>query len=209
MNELQYRPLHPSWFYSYVDIPNLEDIRQELVNLVRTGDVGYRSNPTAYNIWADQVLAKCPKVHEFLIKMGLVSKFHRLLITQKLNDMADHVVHVDTYDPQYLTQSLNLGLSDYEGSYTSWHDTDVTKLHDTAQFGMDAASQFAFIETDKTWEIARLYYDTRAALVNTTILHRGNAQKMNRLICGFRFVPDLTDEEIIRLGVEKPYLQVD
>ena len=198
-----YKPVYPNWFYSYVDIPNLEEIRQELIDLVNAGESGVRTNPTAYNIAKEDVISKCHQVSKYLQDMQLLDKFDRLLITKKTSEQADNMVHVDTYDPKYLTQSLNIGLIDYEGSYTSWHSTDVKVLHDTAQFGMVPDRNFAFIEVNKTQEICRLYYDKRAALVNTTILHKGNAQKPNRIICGFRFVPDLSDEDIKRMGVEK------
>jgi|GEM_PF-6955385 len=203
MNELRYTPINPNWFYSYVDVPNLEAIRKELINAVIAGECGVRTNPTAYNIYKEELLGSCHELHKYLKDMQLLHKFDRLLITKKTSGEADNMVHVDTYDPKYLTQSLNIGLIDYEGSYTSWHATEETKLHDTAQFGMVPDRNFAFIEMDKTKEVCRLYYDTRAVLVNTTILHRGNAQKANRIICGLRFVPDLTDKELIRLGVVK------
>ena len=198
-----YKPVHPNWFYSYVDIPNLEVIRQELIDLVNAGESGVRTNPTAYNISKEDVIENCQEVVKYLKEMQLLDKFDRLLITKKTTSEADGMVHVDTYDPKYLTQSLNIGLIDYEGSYTSWHSTDIKVLHDTAQFGMVPDRNFAFIEVEKTKEICRLYYDKRAALVNTTILHKGNAQQTNRIICGFRFVPDLSDEDIKRMGIVK------
>jgi len=198
-----YKPVHPNWFYSYVDIPNLEVIRQELIDLVNAGESGVRTNPTAYNISKEDVIENCQEVVKYLKEMQLLDKFDRLLITKKTTAEADGMVHVDTYDPKYLTQSLNIGLIDYEGSYTSWHSTDIKVLHDTAQFGMVPDRNFAFIEVEKTKEICRLYYDKRAALVNTTILHKGNAQQTNRIICGFRFVPDLSDEDIKRMGIVK------
>ena len=198
-----YRPVHPNWFYSYVDIPNLEVIRQELIDLVNAGESGVRTNPTAYNISKEDVIENCQEVVKYLKEMQLLDKFDRLLITKKTTSEADGMVHVDTYDPKYLTQSLNIGLIDYEGSYTSWHSTDIKVLHDTSQFGMVPDRNFAFIEVENTKEICRLYYDKRAALVNTTILHKGNAQQPNRIICGFRFVPDLSDEDIKRMGIIK------
>ena len=198
-----YKPVHPNWFYSYVDIPNLEVIRQELIDLVNAGESGVRTNPTAYNISKEDVIENCQEVVKYLKEMQLLDKFDRLLITKKTTAEADGMVHVDTYDPKYLTQSLNIGLIDYEGSYTSWHSTDIKVLHDTAQFGMVPDRNFAFIEVEKTKEICRLYNDKRAALVNTTILHKGNAQQPNRIICGFRFVPDLSDEDIKRMGIVK------
>jgi len=178
-------------------------IRQELIDLVNAGESGVRTNPTAYNISKEDVIENCQEVVKYLKKMQLLDKFDRLLITKKTTAEADGMVHVDTYDPKYLTQSLNIGLIDYEGSYTSWHSTDIKVLHDTAQFGMVPDRNFAFIEVEKTKEICRLYYDKRAALVNTTILHKGNAQQPNRIICGFRFVPDLSDEDIKRMGIVK------
>ena len=198
-----YTPVLPNWFYSYVDVPDLESIRQELIVLVLSGETGIRTNPTAYNISASNTLAGCQKLKTYLDSMQLLDKFDRLLITKKTSGEADNMVHVDTYDPKYLTQSLNIGLIDYDGSYTSWHSTEEKVLHDTAQFGMVPDRNFAFIEVEKTKEIGRLYYDKRAVLVNTTILHKGNAQRLSRIICGLRFVPDLTDDDLARMGVNK------
>jgi hypothetical protein len=207
MHNLKYSPINPDWFYSYLDIPNLEIIRQELIVLVNSDIAGYRTNPTAYNIDGKTVMENCPELEKYLKGFGIDKIFHRLLISRKMNNDGDKMVHVDSYDPRYAQKSLNIGLIDYEGSYTSWHKTDVQELYDSAPFGFDPVKNFAFIEVEKTQEIGRLVYDNRAAMINTTVLHKGNAQKDTRIIAGMRFVPELDEGDLRRMGIEQPYIQ--
>ena len=204
-----YIPIHKDWYYSYVDIPNIEVIRKELIDLVQNDIAGYRTNPTAYNIDSKTVMENCSELKQYLKKFGIDRSFHRLLVTKKINDDADKVVHVDAYNPKYLQKSLNLGLINYEGSYLSWHETDIKHLHDSAQFGLDPEKNFAFIEIEKTKEVCRLEYGNRATIVNTTVLHKGNAQKSNRIIGGLRFVPELNEQDLINMGVINPYKQIE
>ena len=41
---MNYSILYPDWFYSYLDIPNLEEIKKELINLLETGVERYEVN---------------------------------------------------------------------------------------------------------------------------------------------------------------------
>jgi len=202
-----YRPIHLNWYCTRVDIPDIESIRQELIHVCQLDQSGYRTNPTAYNIGKDIVMENCPKLVQYMTSKGIDKKFNRLLITKKINDAADNMVHVDSYNPKYTHQSLNLGLCDYESSCTSWYDTNEQKLYDSAQFGLEPEKSFAFIEIEKTREIFRLFYDNHAYLVNTSILHKGNSQKPNRIIGGLRFLPELDEHDLRNMGIEKPYEQ--
>ena len=202
-----YRPMYEGWYYSYVDIPNIEVIREELINLVQSDIVGYRTNPTAYNIDGKVVLEQCPELEKYLKGFGIDKTFNRLLISRKISEVGDKMVHVDSYNPKYSQTSLNIGLVDYEGSYLSWHKTDTQQLYDSAQFGLNPEKNFAFIEVEKTKEVCRLKYDKQVALVNTTILHKGNAQKNTRIIGGLRFIPELTEQNLISMGISSPYKQ--
>ena len=38
LNQMEYTPLWPNWFYSYIDIPNLEPLREELRAFVNNPD---------------------------------------------------------------------------------------------------------------------------------------------------------------------------
>ena len=203
-----YQPLHPHWFCSRLDISNIEEIRKELINVSNLEQSGYRTNPTAYNINRQTVIMNCPKLVEYLKSKSIDRKFDRLLITKKMGNEADNMVHVDSYDPKYTIHSLNIGLIDYKFSCTSWYSTDEKELHDSSQFSLDPEKNFAFIEIEKAKEIFRLYYDNHAYLVNTTILHKGNAQKPTRIIGGLRFVPELTEHDLLNMGIKIPYEQL-
>lgn len=205
-----YTPLFPDWFYSYFVIPDLEIIRKELKKLINEPDKQiYATNASYYNIDSVHVYNYCPVLKEYLKSIGLQNKFRRILVSKKVILNNIHKVHVDAYNPYVATHSINIGISDYEDSYTAWFKTDKIKLIDAMKDGLNPKVNYGWLPRHEATEIKRVLWDERPLLVNTTILHSGISNNINRIICGLRFYPELTNEDIIRLGIKKPHIQED
>lgn len=208
LENMSYVPLYPDWFFSMVTIPNLELIKEELIALEKSAEDRYENNTSYTNIRKDIVLEHCPLLKEYLQGVGLDKKFNRVLLSKDiiLNDIPK--AHVDSYNPYTTTHSLNIPLIDHKDSFTGWYKTDKHKLRDSLQFGLDPIMNYAFLFLNEVEEIRRFRYDSGGAvLVNTTILHKGISDKKTRMICGIRFSPELTDDDIKRMGVNNPHIQ--
>ena len=207
VKDLVYTPLYTDWYYSYLDIPGLEQIKTELIKFIQSTEEKYKLNPLYSNFRAEVVMNKCPLLAKYLSDVGLKEKFNRLLISGDVNVEKRAKVHVDAYDPQFTTHSLNIGLKDYEQSYTAWYKTKRIKLRDSSPLGLNPSTNYAYLFMEEVEEINRIEYKLRPVLVNTTILHKGISDKSTRLICGLRFWPELTNEDIKKLGIENPHTQ--
>jgi hypothetical protein len=213
MSDLRYKSLNKGWYYSFLTIENLDSLTKELIEL-RDSDVKrYYINKHYINILATDIGDRAPILTNFLKSAGLDRKFQRLLYSAYYGGA--EVAHVDSYDPRYCSVSLNLPLSDCENSYTVWYKTNKKKLRDITTTGRDPTKvghtigqHFAYLPLDETTEICRAEV-VRPMLVNTTILHRGVVPSPNRTICGIRFNSELTNEEVLNLGIQQPYKQVD
>jgi hypothetical protein len=199
---LKYDPLYPGWYYSYVDIPNYEEIKQELLDLYKSGIVSTRSNPDYYNVSVGDI-KNCPKLFQYLSIVGVFDKFSRVLFST--NVPRTDVVHVDGYHPTTKNHfSLNIPLIDCEDSYTAFYKYCGNHL----RFKIETYHHYASMSMDKVEEIARVEC-TRPVLVNTTILHRGLTNKLTRTLASIRFHPALTVEELRNLGIKNPLVQED
>lgn len=199
-----YRPSNPNWFHSPVNIPNLETIKQELINLrysVESSSVVHH-NPFYANVFPKDVKG-CPKLLAYIISLNLIDKFNKLLYS--VGDVNNSKPHVDSGDPDYAKYSLNIPLMLAEDSYTAWYRITGNTLSDYSQFGHTAPERMAcWINEDiEREEITRLYY-TDPAMINISVLHKGIAPTTGRLIVSVRFHPELTIEELGRFGVTLP-----
>jgi hypothetical protein len=207
VKDMIYTPLHTDWYYNYVDIPCIEEIKIELINLTKISNKKFELNPIYFNFNSDVVLENCPALAKYLTSVGLKNKFNRLLVSNNVNIEKRPTVHIDSYDPKFTTHSLNIGLIDHEQSYTVWYKTKKIKLRDSSSLGLNPYTNYAYLFIQEAEEIKRVEYELRPILVNTTILHRGISDKPTRLICGLRFCPELTDGDIKNLGVKNPHIQ--
>jgi hypothetical protein len=203
-----YRPSNPNWFYSSVNIPNLETIKQELINLhysVESSKVVHL-NPVYANVFARDV-TKCPTFLAYIESLGLTKKFNKVLYSS--GDVNTSKPHVDSGNPNLAKYSLNIPLMLTEGSYTSWYSIKGNVLSDYSQFGnSNPAGMACWINEDiGREEIARLYYTDLPAMINISLLHQGHAPLKGRLVVCVRFHPELTLEELGRVGVVLPSLK--
>jgi hypothetical protein len=202
-SETPYQPLYPGWYYSYVDIPDYEDIQKELLSLLHSGIKGKQTNPDYYNVYKHQMLTTCPKLFKYLSDVGILNKFQRVLFST--NVKRSDVVHVDGFHPITRNHfSLNIPLIDCENSYTAFYKYDKPNLTCHAI----TYHHFAYTTMDTVEEVARVEC-IRPVLVNTTILHRGISDKLTRTLVGLRFFPALTIKELKQLGIKNPLVQED
>lgn len=202
-----YKPINPHWFYSFLDIPKLDVIREELINVKRSDVRNWSRNNNYYNISAKDILPLCPELSNYLQNVKLYEKTDRLLFSMNMSNSSDYC-HVDTYEPIYCTHSLNLPLIDCTDSYTCWYSTKNKELIDATRFNLDPQRNFAICHMSEAEEIKRVEV-TRPMIVNTTILHKGEAKTDSRLICGIRFKVPLGLSDMVNLGVKSPFIQVD
>lgn len=201
-----YRPLNTHWYYSYVDIPNLDTIKLELINLLNSSSVTKIHNSEFYtNVFK---LDNCPAFTNYLSSKNLLKKFSRLLFSR--GPVNASLPHVDMYNPVYLKYSLNIPVIDADDSYTVWYSTHKFELSNFSKYpelNKNPESNHAWIDCEEdATEICRARY-TSPFLMNTTILHSGKALLNTRIICGIRFRPELTDTDIQMLGVNTPLVQ--
>lgn len=200
-----YRPVNIHWYYSYVDIPNLNIIKLELLNLLNSSVNKIHNNEYYLNIYK---LINCPAFIDYLQTKNLLKKFSRLLFS--FGPVNTSLPHVDTYNPIYLKYSLNIPLINADDSYTIWYDTHLTELKNYfskyPNLNKNPESNHAWVDPVDAVEVHRARY-TRPLLMNTTILHSGKAESDSRIICGIRFYPELTDLDINQLGIDTPLVQ--
>jgi hypothetical protein len=189
-----YTPLNKDWYYTYLDIPDLDTIKQELLMLFSTTTKKMVRNAGYVNIFRNNIV-NCPTFMSYLASKGLDKKLNRIMYTEGL--LAPNP-HVDSGNPNNCTYSLNIPLVDAEDSYTAWYATDKTHLLDRSNLGHNPEHTVGWVDIEDATEVARLQY-TQPALVNTTILHRGLVDRPSRILCCIRFWPELTAREVSRL----------
>jgi len=195
-SKIKYAPINTDWFYSYIYIPNLSVIQEELLILLRTAQY-IRYTDYYINIYEPNVV-KCPELMQYLDKVQLKHKFQRVLFSITNGADANGAPpHVDSVTPLTgIKYSLNIPLIDASDSYTIWYGkiNNDELLYDI--------NTFTGWVKDKTnvKEIERVQY-TQPALLNTSILHSPKVNSASRIICGLRFWPELTDEEILRIQI--------
>jgi hypothetical protein len=195
IDKAEYSPINTDWYYSYIDIPNLEIIKQELINLLSL-PVPKRTFTSYYtNIYVPNII-QCPALMDYLEEVGVKSKLLRVLYSKSDGpNINEAPPHVDSIIPDKSFQySLNIPLINAEDSYTVWYEQ--TKpcpiLYDTVTFT-------GWVENkEQIKEIARVQY-TQPMLLNTSILHSGKITSDRRTIAGLRFWPELTNDDVLRL----------
>jgi hypothetical protein len=199
-----YTPLYEAWFYSYVDIPDLDKIVAELILLKQTTTNIHRINEMYENVLQPNII-NCPNLEEYLRNVGLYNNLNRILFSSNVDKKS--LVHVDSYNPIFQTFSLNIPLIECENSYTAWYSTTNKILNDLSRFGLSPETNFAYSDEADVTEVYRVEY-TRPMLINTTILHRGIADNPRRTIASIRFNTMLSVTDMRNMGIHTPLVQI-
>lgn len=202
---LSYKPVNPDWFYSHIDIPNMEDMRLEVLTLLREAERLYQTNPHYVNIIRRDLEGKIPETEKYFKSVGIWDKFNRILfsVAKELSSP----IHVDDYGvPEECTCALNIPLVDCENSYMGFYESDEKHLYVSTDFGVNRFVKWGGLQTRDCKELARCD-STKPAVVNTTVLHNGVAEKTSRNIASFRFMPPLDADDLKRIGIKTPFVQ--
>lgn len=204
---MTYQALRPNWYYSYVDIPNLEEIKEEL--RILPDIVGKRYYKDYFSV-VDGVpgLTKSPKLFKFLMTLGIASRVQYILFKTPMDKPE---IHVDSFDPTLCQMSLNIPIDDYENTYTCWYD--IKEYEFDVRVGAAGATSkgksYAVCIADNPKEIKRVE-TVKPMLINTTIFHGVDAgASTNRYVCCIRFDMPLPDSICKKLGIQEPYVQTD
>lgn len=204
-----YKSIRPDWYYSFLDIPNLDKIREEMMSYYKSESVEFAFHSPLYkNVFRQNIdESTCPYTIEFLKSMNIYNKFERLLLSNGKTSAS--AVHVDTYDPNLCQMSLNIPLEYCEGSYTAFYKSDRKFFNPGHTENISKTMRnFAWLGIEEVTEITRVEV-VRPMVVNTTILHRGINDNPDRSICCFRFTPNLTFDDLKQLGIDRPFEQID
>jgi len=198
---LEYNPNKPNWYYSYVNIPNLEKIKEELL-FVRENVSPSSLTQIHYSAYfTKDVVDYVPNLYEYLKSVGLHEKLHYILFSAKNapgTPLQKSNIHIDHIDKR-ITHSLNIPLLDCENTHTVWYKGQVRFLVEKVlSSGVKQLKHYALLDEELATEMCRVE-TVRPMLVNTSIPHRGIHNCPTRILSGIRFLPDLTDAEVQRI----------
>ena len=199
-----YTPSKPDWCYSYLNIPNLDQIKQEMLYLYNNVNPGFQANAYYVHYLRNDIIQYCPTLCNYLIEMGVYDKLSNILASSKSLPEGFPVrsrIHVDAYDKKF-THSINIPLVDCDNTYTAWYTGPLRvidkRTNTFVSVNQNLIQYFYVIEDGTETEICRAETN-RPMIINTSIPHRGLHNCPTRILAGIRFLPDLTDEEFNRI----------
>ena len=183
----------PSWTYTYVDIPNLDKIQQELASepmmaLAKESVPEDRLYDFVY-LKRDQVEQYIPETLKFFSSVGLGQKWFYMayVIVRKSSLMP---IHVDYVNPEDGCFALNLPVKNTKDSYTVFYEVQG-KMEDGVKVVDNKITYGTFTEDQVIKEISRCDAN-RPYWMNTSIAHRPEVLHENeRIICSIRFRPEI------------------
>lgn len=199
--------IHPEWYYSYVTIPKLKKIQEELLRMARTDLKVFINTPEYYNVSAEDLIPLIPHTVEYLKEIGLLGKFHRIMFPhQTRREDVGFVgsVHLESNQYGVAHCALNIPLHNCEDSWTIWYEATDGGAH------INYTNRFAAMKKELARPIAAVRY-TGPALLNTSIHHRGYRLSLDRLFASIRFTPGyiLGKDDMMKFGIKNPLEQVD
>jgi hypothetical protein len=223
---MNYQSCYPNWQYSLLKIPALELIQQELAlvfhQLVKSEPAGvaFITLNSDHCEWH-----QLTNLNQWLESVGLGTGKWKTSYFSISNNGDACPIHVDyAEDVNFLT--INIPLINCKDSYTVWYNTDIdynlpvkeTAFNDTVNRLLiyDEASKHEkssrcgfWCSQDNAIELNRVEC-VSPMLANVSLPHRpiiNHAQL--RVLFSLRIRPELTIEEIVRLGIASPYTQTD
>lgn len=181
-----------TWLYSRINIPNLQDIRDELIlahTVMNDRNLGVRRSALYTNFFAVDLQPHVPKLAEFLHSHNLLHRLQRCMFVNADVNVPNRI-HIDSTN-QSVLYSLNIPLIDCAGTYTAFYEAlDVVPSRN--------GSYLLAVDESTAVEIGRVEC-TLPVLVNTSIPHVGISDRPLRQMACIRFYPELTCDEVTRL----------
>lgn len=207
--KIDYTPDKPNWCYSYVDIPNLKKIQEELFIARKVCSTPFQNNPYYINFSKETIQDHIPTVLEYLRDIGVEEKLLKVKFSsilppgQGFRKVSN--IHVDVVD-KHFKHSLNIPIIDCENTYTIWYRGNIRlpdpKMNPFLGANANPMEYFGVVDDHEAKEICRVE-TVRPMIINTTIPHRGEWHlRPSRVLCCINFT-DLTDEDINRMTTRK------
>lgn len=202
---VDYLPNHKDWYYSTFKIPNLEKIQHEFLPL----RVMYIDKISVFNpLSKDELKDKVPEFCKFLKSVDLYDRW----ITTSMCTIPPHQnypLHIDSLHCEERFIALNIPIINCDNTFTAWYEAEIDKLiwdklHGHIDITYDAACHCKW-ETSKEVKRVESY---EPMLINVSVPHSVfNPNDKYRFLVSSRFTPELTSDDIQKLGIHQPFVQ--
>lgn len=206
-NSLKYTPNKKNWFFSRLEIYNLEKIKQEFLPL----RIFYIDKISVFNpLSKEELKDRVPEFSKFLRSVDLYDRW----ITTSMCTIPPHQnypLHIDSLNCQERFVALNIPIINCENTYTAWYEAEIekhiwNKLHGHIDKTYDEACHCKW---ETSTEIKRIEsFDPM--LINVSVPHSVfNPNDKYRFLVSSRFTPELNEYDLYRLGVNQPFVQYE
>lgn len=202
---MSYNPFKPNWFYNEFDILNLEQIQREFEPLAKQ----FNQREIVFTPQKKEQFEQL--VPSFVQWLKSVDLYDRWFATAfgLVPPQQSYPPHIDSTNADIRSQALNIPIANCQGTHTIWYRARILGLiwgdlwsHVDPSLG--TAATCSDVDTE---ELCRVEV-VRPMVINVTIPHAvENFTDQHRFLVSTRFDPELTAEDLFRLGVKQPYIQ--
>jgi hypothetical protein len=178
-----------TWLYSRICIPNIEDIRTELIFAcaeLTAMNTGVMYNPLYVNFYAPDFLPHVPKLAKFLEDNNILWRLQRCMFA-KTNATVPNRIHIDSANGA-VKYSINIPLIDCNNTYTAFYQP-LPMTANPAKAFLIAADESTAVEIDRVECSTPL-------IINTNIPHMGISARPMRQMAFLRFWPEFSHTEV-------------
>jgi hypothetical protein len=212
---MSYIPYKSDWFYSPIDIPNLEQIQKEFVDLFWT-KLGDKVPEGSSFLILDDDRSGYPAFIEYINAHGLENKWYTVGFSVT-NNKAEFPVHVDYVEGQERYISLNIPIINCLNSYIVWYEAELSEMGRISIY-KDSIHNIVFPDDDSTdtYEANGAFWCKnpsellRVECAEPMLIHVGRPHRPIvehnelRVLVTVRFRPELTNENLLNLGFDNP-----
>lgn len=210
---MKYKPCKSDWFYHLININDLEKIRKEFLNIMSS----FPADKSFFlQVRREEIEKKVPSFSNYLTQVGLYEKWGMTALSIISSDSA-FSIHVDSTNCAKRFAALNIPIANYSNSFTFWTNSDIVKEKsldgrslvpwDLDSNYIDEAEYGVYVCKNNGKTLASLE-TTRPYIMNVSIPHGvKNFNSTPRYLCSTRFTPELTEQDLIRLGIVTPFIQ--
>ena len=180
----------PTWLYKQIDVPNLDTIQQELLNVAKCiiNDIDTLI-PNFHLVLREEIDAMLPYAKEYLDELGLLERWKYLAFITG-NGGTSLPLHVDSTEWEFNAYGLNIPVLNCKNSFTVFYNATLSQ---SIYESTDPRSVAQFCDQDTATEIDR-FEATNPCWVNICIPHRPEVlHTLPRILASFRFRPELHD----------------
>jgi len=177
--------------YKILNIPNIDQIKKELNDVIQKDRFGFNPGNT------DLIKEKCPTLTEYLRKVNLLDRWKDTGVVVLSNGSLK--IHTDSVDLRRV-YALNIPVSNCENSYTMWYKVKEGAKPIINRYGESKKMVYSFQYSPESVEEIDRMESNNPAFVNVKIPHSGfNNTDSLRCLISIRFIPNITEEEILNL----------